>query len=115
MDGFERNCLEAHNKYRAKHGSPPLVWSESLAADAKKWVDELAATNQYKHDPNRGPQGESVSFFTPPRPKCMGERKKECVACEEMVADWYNEVKDYDFNTGKGRNNGDVVLHFTQV
>lgn len=27
---FNRECLEAHNEYRRKHGAPPLVLSEKV-------------------------------------------------------------------------------------
>jgi len=30
-----------------------------------------------------------------------------------MVADWYSEEPNYDYNTGKSK--GGVILHFTQV
>ena len=30
-----------------------------------------------------------------------------------MVKDWYDEIQDYNFDTGK--NNGGVILRFTQV
>ena len=30
-----------------------------------------------------------------------------------MVKDWYDEITNYDFNTGKST--GGVILHFTQV
>ena len=32
-----------------------------------------------------------------------------------MVADWYAEESNYDYNTGKGKKEGDAILHFTQV
>ena len=35
-------CLDAHNKYRAKHQAPPLSWSEKLAQEAQQWAENLA-------------------------------------------------------------------------
>ncbi|KAJ7371421.1 Golgi-associated plant pathoproteinsis- protein 1 [Desmophyllum pertusum] len=46
MTEFEKDCLKAHNEYRAKHGVPPLKWSAQLAADAQKWADQLAIKTQ---------------------------------------------------------------------
>ena len=57
-------------------------------------------------------QGENLAYFGPARPKCEGEKKKTCVACEEVVADWYSEEENYDYSTGEGRG---VVTHFTQI
>jgi len=42
--------LEIHNKERAAVGSPALVWSNKLAADAKTWADHMSATGSYGHD-----------------------------------------------------------------
>ena len=46
LTDYENQCLEAHNEYRAKHGVPPLKWSDELAAGAQKWADHLAATSE---------------------------------------------------------------------
>ena len=46
MTGFEKDCLKAHNEYRAKHGVPPLKWSAELAADALEWAKELAVKSR---------------------------------------------------------------------
>lgn len=46
MTGFEKDCLKAHNEYRAKHGVPPLKWSAELAADAQEWAKELAVKSR---------------------------------------------------------------------
>ena len=47
MTGFEKDCLKAHNEYRAKHGVPPLKWNAQLQADAQKWANHLAAMSKY--------------------------------------------------------------------
>ena len=46
MTEFEKDCLNAHNEYRAKHGVPPLKWSAELAADAQIWANELAVKSE---------------------------------------------------------------------
>ncbi len=40
--------LDIHNRERAAVGSPPLTWSNSLAADAKGWAEHLVTLNQGK-------------------------------------------------------------------
>lgn len=44
---FEMDSLNSHNKYRAKHGVPPLKWNPQLAADAQKWANHLASISEY--------------------------------------------------------------------
>ena len=39
--------LEAHNKLRAQHHSPPLHLSEELCGIAQKWADKLAAEDKF--------------------------------------------------------------------
>ena len=46
MTGFEKDCLKAHNEYRAKHSVPPLKWSAELAADAQKWANQLSVKSE---------------------------------------------------------------------
>ncbi|XP_022803956.1 uncharacterized protein LOC111341267 [Stylophora pistillata] len=121
MTGFEKDCLKAHNEYRAKHGVPPLKWSAELAADAQEWANELTVKNMMEHDMdsinNKG-QGENLAYFHPGNPddmptQCQGPKTQKCVQCREMVADWYAEESNFEYNTGKSK--GGVILHFTQV
>ena len=50
LDPFSQDCLDAHNNYRAKHGVPPLMWSQDLAEGAQAWADQLASTDSLQHD-----------------------------------------------------------------
>ena len=47
---FTNNILAVHNRERADVKVPALVWSDKLAADAKTWADQMAATRDYHHD-----------------------------------------------------------------
>lgn len=37
--------LDAHNRYRAEVGVPPLSWSDDLANQAQDWANYLAANS----------------------------------------------------------------------
>ena len=69
----------------------------------------------FKHDRNTNDAGENLAYFSPPKKQCQGQKKPDCVSCREMVEHWYNEIQDYNFDTGKRNNNGGVISHFTQV
>lgn len=98
----KNECVEWHNKYRQIHQAPNIKWSASLASDAQKWADYLAANNQFKHDPNRQGQGENLYASS-------GDSQQ---SCRHATTLFYNEVKDYDFdNPGFTKGTG----HFTQV
>jgi hypothetical protein len=59
--------IMAHNQARARYGVAPLVWDESLARDARAYVQHLARTGRFEHDPRLGPrlpQGENLWMGT---------------------------------------------------
>ena len=59
-DQFQNDCLNAHNKYRAQHGAPPLKWSSKLASDAEKWAKQLVKLNRLQH--YSGDDGENLAY-----------------------------------------------------
>ncbi|MFZ0222905.1 MAG: CAP domain-containing protein [Candidatus Nitrosopolaris sp.] len=52
---FANTILKIHNDERSAVGSPPLKWSDSLAAGAKSWADHLATTGTFDHCFNVAP------------------------------------------------------------
>lgn len=107
---FNSRLLAAHNEARAAMGVPPLTWNAQLAADARVWANELAATGRFEHSPdgpNAAPQGENLWAGTP-----------RAFSPESMVGLWTAEKADY--RAGVFPNNsrsGDVerVGHYTQM
>jgi len=96
---FQKDCLNAHNNYRAQHGAPPLRWSSKLASDAEKWAKELVKLNRLQH--HTGEDGENLAYAS--GYDMSGQR---------AVDMWYEEIKDYNFrNPGFSSGTG----HFTQV
>ena len=77
-------------------------------------------SDQMVHDEesiNKG-SGENLAYFQPGDPnnmptQCQGPKNFSCVQCREMVADWYSEESNFNYNTGESK--GGVILHFTQV
>ena len=68
LDATQRQAiLDIHNRERAAVGVQPLTWSDSLAAGAQVWAQQIAATGQFRHDPvnavPRGPNGENIAGF----------------------------------------------------
>ena len=79
--------LETHNVVRKAAGVAPLVWSATLADDARGWARKMAQTGQFKHAPRpngKSAQGENLwlgtlSAFTP----------------DNMVGAWAKEKRYY--------------------
>ena len=49
-DYFQREALEAHNRYRMIHGAPPLKLDPQLSLEAEKFAKHLAKLGSARHD-----------------------------------------------------------------
>jgi len=80
--------LALHNKERAAVGVPPLTWSNTLAASAQTWADQLLATGNSGHSTCCGAfrdYGENIASAGPPSDKSQ----------IELVQGWVDEKKNY--------------------
>uniref|UniRef100_A0A0N5B9Y3 SCP domain-containing protein n=1 Tax=Strongyloides papillosus TaxID=174720 RepID=A0A0N5B9Y3_STREA len=94
--------LEESNKYRKRHGAPPLEFDQDLANKAQQYAETLASTGNFAHDPkNKEYQtGENLGFGSIPK------------IAATVVKLWYDENKDYDYGSGQYSSK---VGHFTQL
>ena len=98
--------LEKHNEYRKQHQVGELTINCDLMKIAQKYSEKLQKEKKFQHSHdtyNGNPMGENLHWtslyeYTPPK----------------ATDNWYNEIEDYNFNTGKTKN-GKQVGHFTQV
>jgi uncharacterized protein YkwD len=104
MDVFAKEALEAHNKYRTKHHAPAMKWSAQMGKEAQAWADNLARTGQFAHSSNDQRKGDGENIY-------MSFGRADLNG-GEAVDEWYNEIKDYDFNNDRFSGN---TGHFTQV
>lgn len=110
LTSLDERVLAAHNRERSGAGIPMLDWDPVLAAEARAWGEELAATGEFEHDPDTDgdePQGENLWAGT-----------RGAYAPEEMVGGWIEEKKN--FRPGRFPDNsrtGDLadVGHYTQL
>ncbi len=59
-----RRLLAAQNKERAGLGIAPLVWSDALAAQARKWARVLAERNELQHADSADRPGQGENLWT---------------------------------------------------
>ena len=100
--------MERHNELREKHHVPPLVLSRELCEIATKYAQKIckASTFQHSHDNYKGrAMGENL-YWASGMSNLTGK---------DPVQSWYDEIKDYNFDTNKAKNPGAVIGHFTQV
>lgn len=102
---FDLEALEAHNKYREIHHSPPLILNKELCNIASNYAQKLLQNNN----------GTIVYSFGKYKGNDMGENIFMCQGTEatgEMATnDWYNEVKSYNYKKDYQKSSG----HFTQI
>ena len=107
---FDQRLLAAHNAERVQAGIAPLAWNDSLAADARVWAKELAASGRFEHspdEPGKPEEGENLWAGTP-----------RAFSPEAMVHLWAAEKSDYQPGTFPNNSrSGDVerVGHYTQM
>lgn len=97
---IERQMLAAHNAERARVRVPPLAWSDSLAARAQEWADNLLARGQFVHRPN------------PMFGENLFEIRGAPATPSQVVGDWAAEARDYDYASNACRR---VCGHYTQI
>ncbi len=86
--------LQAHNYYRALHGSPAVTWSDTVAASAQAWADICPS------DHSSSGYGENLAWAS------------YALTPQGAVDLWYAEEPLYDYNNpGFSMATG----HFTQV
>jgi uncharacterized protein YkwD len=101
LSGDAKIFVDAHNRFRAKHCAPPLVWSKKLADVAQKWANTLRDKGCiFGHSPG-AKYGENLAAGT-----------QGALDPESTVGMWYDEISKYKFpNGGFSMETG----HFTQV
>lgn len=106
---LDARLLASHNRERTAMGIAPLAWNAALAADAREFGAELAATNSFGHseeDPDN-PVGENLFAGT-----------TGAYAPEAMVGAWIEEKKNFKpgvFPDNSRTGNLDDVGHYTQL
>ena len=79
-----------------------MNWSDTLAAHAQVWADDLANRDAFEHDNSRGLQGENL----------YKSSRDSTTACKNGTYAFYKEEKYYHYdNPGFSM----AVGHFTQV
>lgn len=106
----EQFVLDVHNKLRQKHqDTPDLCYAESgedVTFSSQSWADNMAITGEFKH--SHGDYGENIAYSSS---SSFPDTQK---AYNDATNNWYNEVKDWSFDTNEGCP-GKVTTHFTQL
>jgi uncharacterized protein YkwD len=105
---IEARLLAAHNAERARVGTPPLRWADSLEAEAGSWARQLIASDRFAHDPALHGHGENLwtgwggRVWTP----------------EEMIGEWIAEKANYRhgvFPNVSRTGDWNAVGHYSQL
>jgi len=117
--------LKAHNDARDAVGSPALKWSDSLAADAQSWANELVKLNQGKFineaQSQHAPGNKAENIASGYGASSSGEVSPPSTA--SLVQGWVNEKQYWKGGTfgspdscqAPGKEPGKGCGHYTQV
>ncbi|XP_043496322.1 Golgi-associated plant pathogenesis-related protein 1-like [Polistes fuscatus] len=106
MEKFLEDCLNAHNRYRAIHGSQPLQINSKLNEYANVWATYLAKKGDITRRKTM-PYGENVYIVYKKDVSRSG-------AVIEAADSWYEENKYYKYGESQA-DNLKAVRHFTQL
>ncbi|MEA3002518.1 MAG: hypothetical protein QOH81_1306 [Sphingomonadales bacterium] len=110
LANLESRLLAAHNRERGEAGLPPLLWDESLAADAAPWAAHLARMGTLDHEEDAdeaNPEGENLWLGT-----------NGHYSPEDMVGLWIAEKKHFRpgiFPDNSRTGDYEDVGHYTQL
>jgi pathogenesis-related protein 1 len=112
-----REALAAHNRWRARVGVSPLVWSEALAQSAARWAVQLdpgvpggVCRMEHSDTPDFG---ENL-YWASAVQWSNGQRTTQEVLPAFVVDVWGNESADYRADSGFCRP-GRTCGHYTQI
>lgn len=106
--------LQAHNRWRAQVGVPPLAWSDALAQSAAQWAAQLGQGRQCQMAHSETPDvGENLYWASPVR-WSNGQTGVQNIDGALVVDAWGVEVADFqpDSNTCRP---GTRCRHYTQI
>jgi len=114
------SALKVHNDARKEVDVQPLVWSENLEIDAKKYADYLASKDIFKHsgslkEINQGENLYSTAYFVFQE---NGEKFffENTNYLKDASISWLGEKKDYTYaKIGDRKNNFSKIGHYTQM
>lgn len=95
--------VDAHNKWRAEVGVPPVRWDAQLAREAQEWADKLLCLDVLKHSSHEERDGKGENLYWSSNPN---------VTPTAVVDAWGNEKYDYDYDSNSCTS---VCGHYTQV
>ena len=90
-------CISVHNKYRANHGSPALVFNQRLADQAQALIKE----GLFKHVDRVDFKGGETSAWGLIFPSFTA-----------AIKSWYDEGVQFDYNTGKAKKPSQVDMRY---
>jgi hypothetical protein len=97
---LQNTILNTHNQERAAVGVAPLTWSDSIAASAQNWADNLLSTGQMVHSTGTG-FGENLASGGGP----------DYATVDVLQQYWVDEKNNYVPGTPGGSGTG----HYTQM
>ena len=132
----DQNLLTPQNKkeitdflniYRKRHGASPVVWDDTVTRFSQTWAEYLSKNNKgmiHSNSGNNNVDGNNIVrtggenlYYSQSMPPTISEPTSNEIVThfKKAINAWYDEIKDYDFNTHKKSSSNAVVGHFTAL
>lgn len=108
QERFIQEALEAHNKYRTRHGADPVEHEPQLSSLAKEWAEKLAEKGSlsYRKTTFKNQElGENILRFN------LKNANVFYVSGGDISHEWYQEEQNYAYDGKCTPETG----HFTQI
>ena len=113
-------ALKVHNDARKEVGVKPIIWSDNLEIDAKKYADYLASKDIFEHSENLNKLGQGENLYSTAYFVLQEKGEKYFFESTNYLEDasisWLNEKKDFEYaKIGDRKNNFSKIGHYTQM
>ena len=105
---FLNTMVASINQYRAKHGVPPVALDPELVDYAKSRAEHVADKGALVHD-GTGGYGENLSSWS------SSVSTTPVGSATDAAGRWYDEIKDYNYETFASNEPSKAIGHFTQL
>ena len=94
-------ALKVHNDARKEVGVKPIIWSDNLEIDAKKYADCLASKDIFEHSENLKKLGQGENLYSTVYFVLQEKGEKYFFDSTNYLEDasisWLNEKKDFEY------------------
>merc|ERR1712032_1103112 len=118
LSDLAKEWLREHNKYRCRHGVPPVVWDQEIADGSQAWAERFKDGSRFFHDESyqlTPPQGENGAWWSAMMWNDGRREQSPDATVANAVKNWYDEVANCEWPGCTNNPAPLMVGHFTAL